>query len=139
VEGQWLNSVGRYAPTKGRHRREVPVIDLLRRELRRHKVAQPPGALCFGQANGRPFRPVELQERADAAWQAAGLERITLHPARHTAGSLWLAAHVPMEQVSEYLGHGSTAVTERYYRHAMPDQGERFTRLVDEYLREQTG
>jgi hypothetical protein len=44
-----------------------------------------------------------------------------------------------MEQVFEYLGHGSTAVTERYYRHPMPDQGARFTRLVDDYLRKQTG
>jgi integrase len=44
-----------------------------------------------------------------------------------------------MEQVSEYLGHSSTAITERYYRHAMPDQGARFTKLVDGYLREQIG
>jgi integrase len=116
------------------------MLDVLRRELRAHKLRQPPGReLCFGQPNGRPFRPIDLQERADAAWLAAGLDRITPHPARHTAGSLWLAAHVPMEQVSEYLGHGSTAVTERYYRHPMPDQGERFTKAVDAYLREQTG
>jgi len=49
--------------------------------------------LCFPERDG-PFRPQRLQERADQAWADVGLERLTLHDARHTFASFAIAAGV---------------------------------------------
>jgi hypothetical protein len=41
-------------------------------------------ALVVPSRAGRPFDPSTVYKRADAAWRADGLARITLHEARHT-------------------------------------------------------
>jgi len=39
------------------------------------------------------------------------------HDLRHTAGSYWLAAKVPLEIVNDWLGHSNMAFTKRVYIH----------------------
>jgi integrase len=79
VVGSWDMEHGP-GDTKNRNRRKVPIVGLLREHLAAERLRQPPGAdLCFGIADGRPFRPDRLQERADQAWKETGLERLTLH------------------------------------------------------------
>jgi integrase len=91
--------------TKNRDRRRVPIAASLREHLAAQQLRQSPGTeLCFGRAAGRPFRPDRLQERADEAWQAGGLERMTLHDARHTFASLMIAARVNAKALSTYMG-----------------------------------
>jgi integrase len=41
----------------------------------------------------------------------------TFHDLRHTAGSYWLAAKMPLEIVSDWLGHSNMAFTKRVYIH----------------------
>ena len=74
--------------------------------------------LASGRAEGfvfgdgvRPPRPDKLTERADAASKAAGLERITLHEARHTYASLMIAAGVNAKALSTYMGHANISIT----------------------------
>ena len=56
-----------------------------------------------------------------SAAERAGLSDITPHILRHTAAS-WMAADgVPMFEISRYLGHSDTRVTERRYAHLSPD------------------
>jgi hypothetical protein len=58
--------------------------------------------------------------RADDAWSAAELERITLHEARHTYASLMIAAGVNAKALSTYMGHANISITLDRYGHLMP-------------------
>ena len=48
---------------------------------------------------------------------------IRLHDLRHTHASLLLADGVPVEVVSERLGHASATITLTVYRHVHPGLG----------------
>jgi hypothetical protein len=61
--------------------------------------------LIFGSTASSPFIPTSLQRRADRAWKAAGLERLTLHDCRHTYASFAIAAGVNAKALSTYMGH----------------------------------
>lgn len=51
----------------------------------------------------------------------AGLKDVSAHVLRHTA-AVWMAeAGVPMSEISQYLGHTSTSVTERVYARYSPE------------------
>lgn len=56
----------------------------------------------------------------NAAVRRAGLEGVTPHTLRHTAAVHMAAAGIPMPQISQYLGHSNTAVTERVYARFSP-------------------
>lgn len=51
----------------------------------------------------------------------AGLVGVTPHVLRHTAAVHMAAAGIQMSQISQFLGHTSTAVTERVYARFAPD------------------
>src|SRR6185436_14365676 len=51
----------------------------------------------------------------------SGLPRIRLHDLRHTHATLLLKAGVPIEVVSERLGHATPAFTMATYQHVLPD------------------
>ncbi|MGY3765634.1 tyrosine-type recombinase/integrase [Vagococcus vulneris] len=51
-----------------------------------------------------------------------------LHVLRHTFGTRLLNNHMPLELVSEALGHSSIAMTERYY---VNPSSERIKYMVD--------
>jgi integrase len=126
--------------TKNRNRRKVPIVGLLREHLAAERLRQPPGAeLCFGIADGRPFRPERLQERADQAWKEAGLERLTLHDCRHSYASLAIASGVNAKALSIYMGHASITETMDRYGHLMPGNETEAAALIDDYLSARTG
>lgn len=63
-----------------------------------------------------------VKPRAWRAWQAAKLERVGLHEARHTYASLMAAAGVGMYRLSAYMGHGSISITIDRYTHLFDEQ-----------------
>jgi integrase len=66
-------------------------------------------------------RVSSVRRSLTAASRRAGIEEVTPHVLRHTA-AVWMAeAGVPMSEISQYLGHGATAVTERVYARYSPD------------------
>jgi integrase len=75
-----------------------------------------------------------MQERADAAWEAAGLDRITLHEARHTYASLMIAASVNAKALSTYMGHANISITLDRYGHLMPGNEDEAATMLDAYL-----
>jgi integrase len=120
--------------TKNRSRRLVPLAGMLRERLAAERLRQPPGQeLCFGAA-GKPFRPDRLQQRADAAWGDAGLDRLTLHDCRHTFASLAIAAGVNAKALSTYMGHSGVSITLDRYGHLMPGNEAEAAGLLDAYL-----
>lgn len=121
--------------TKNRDRRIVPVTAGLREILAAERLAERVGtALCLAAADGGPFRPRRLQERADREWAAAGLERVTLHDCRHTIASFAIAAGANAKALSAYMGHSSVVITLDRYGHLMPGNEQEFAGLLDAYL-----
>jgi integrase len=57
----------------------------------------------------------------NAAVRAAGLVGVSPHVLRHTAAVHMAQAGRPMSKISQYLGHTSTAVTERVYARFAPE------------------
>lgn len=56
-----------------------------------------------------------------SACERAGLEDVSPHVLRHSAAVWMVEAGWPMSEVSQYLGHTSTSVTERVYARFSPD------------------
>jgi integrase len=122
--------------TKGRARRTVPMIGELRAILAAHRLrtGRRDTDLVFGATAVSPFCPKSLQHRADAAWRAAGLRRITLHECRHTFASIAIAAGVNIGTVSAALGHASVTITWDRYHHLMPGTMDQAAELIQAYV-----
>jgi integrase-like protein len=81
--------------------------------------------LVFGKTATLPFEPKRVTERADEAWKAAGLDRITLRKCRHTAASMMIAAGIPAKDIAEAMGHADITTTSDTYGHLMSGSEER--------------
>lgn len=68
---------------------------------------------------GKPVKSIKKGFGLKAA--ASGVEGVTPHVLRHTAAVHMAKAGRPMERISQYLGHSSTAITERVYARFAPD------------------
>ena len=122
-------------PKSAEGKRTVPMAGRLRTILLEHQVATGRReGLVFGTLPGRPFNPSKAHERAHAAWEAAGLDRITLHDARHTYASLMIAAGVNAKALSAYMGHANISITLDRYGHLMPGNEDEAAGLLDAYL-----
>jgi integrase len=63
---------------------------------------------------------LSIKKGFSAAARRAGLSEVTPYVLRHTA-AVWMAeGGVPMSEISQYMGHTSTAVTERVYARFSP-------------------
>jgi integrase len=137
VERGWDDIEGEIS-TKGRRRRNVPIPSVLREYLLAHLMRTgrraDPDALVFGSTDSEPFAPRDLTKRADAAWTAAGLARITLHEGRHTFASYMIAAGVNAKALSTYMGHASITITLDRYGHLFPGAEDEAAGLLDAYL-----
>jgi integrase len=61
------------------------------------------------------------QRMLKTAWKAAKIAPVTFHELRHTTASTWIRQGVPLQVVSEQLGHSSIAITVKYYGHLAKD------------------
>lgn len=102
---------------RAKGRATVPMTDSARTAL---TVARE-GAICDAviEYGGRPLASVKRAFAAAAA--RAGVPWCTPHVLRHTAAVHMAESRVPMAEISQYLGHSSTAVTERVYARFSPD------------------
>lgn len=120
----------------GAGRRRVPVAAILRDYLLEHaaRVRRSGSQRFFGTTGVSPFDAQKLQRRADGAWEAAGLDRITPHECRHTFASLMIASGVNAKALQTFLGHSSITMTLDTYGHLMPGSEGEAAGLLDAYL-----
>ena len=87
-------------------------------------------------------KPSENHDRATTArpanralrvWKAAKLAPITLHECRHTYVTLMHEAGFSLEEIGDYVGHGSSYMTDRY-RHLRDGHEARAAERFDRYL-----
>ena len=140
VERGWDDKEG-VIPTKSHNRRRVPIAGALREYLLPHlmRTGRRNRDLVFGSTATSPFSSTRLTARADKAWRAAGLERITLHEGRHTYASLMIAAGANAKALSTYMGHARIAITLDLYGHLMPGNEAEAADLLDAYLERAKG
>lgn len=95
----------------------VPMNPLAKREL---LIARDAALTDYViEYNSRPV--ASIKKGFALACQRASLEDVSPHILRHSA-AVWMAEDgVPMSEISQYLGHTSTAVTEKVYARYSPD------------------
>jgi integrase len=133
-------------PKTERGHRTLPLTEDLMSALRRLKRQQAADQLAAGAAYddsgyvivdglGVPLSLDMLTSRWAAAVKASGLPRIRLHDGRHTAGSLMHARHVPIADISAWLGHASPAFTMRQYVHSQDEALQNAATVLGDALR----
>jgi integrase len=75
--------------------------------------------LVFCYEDGRMFSRWALNWRFSKATQRAGIGHWHAHEGRHTAVSIMSSNGVPIQEISDTVGHRSTHVTETVYRHVI--------------------
>lgn len=78
------------------------------------------------QANIRPFFYRFLNKH--------GIRRIRIHDMRHTYGTLAIESGVPLEAVSQSMGHADIGITKRIYAPDVRGLNEKALRGLDTYL-----
>ena len=73
--------------------------------------------LVFTGQSGTPLDPSNVRRALARIAKQAGLEHLHPHLLRHATASLLSAAGVPLEDISDTLGHRSVSVTAQIYRH----------------------
>lgn len=135
VQWGWDIKEGRIPPKSRAGRRAVPISQALAGILEDH-VAQLPwsSGLIFGRSPTTPFDPSVITERAYRAWDRAGLERFSLHEARHTYVTFLLAAGIHLKAVSTFAGHASISITLDRYGHLLPGTEREAAKRLDDFL-----
>jgi len=75
--------------------------------------------LVFCHEEGRMFSRYVLNWRFSQMTQRAGIGHWHAHEGRHTAVSIMSSNGVPIQEISDTVGHKSTHVTETVYRHVI--------------------
>ncbi|MCB2175773.1 MAG: site-specific integrase [Actinomycetales bacterium] len=73
--------------------------------------------LVFTTEVGTPLDPSNVRRALSNMAAEAGLDHLHPHMLRHAAASLLSAAGVPLEDISDTLGHRSVTITAEVYRH----------------------
>jgi integrase len=88
-----------------------------------------------GKVVDRSVMSGKIGTRVDAAWTAAGLNRITLHECRHTYASLLMAAGYTIKELMEFMGHADLQMVNRYVKLLPQPAEDDAAQRLDDYLR----
>ncbi|KXP11683.1 tyrosine-type recombinase/integrase [Tsukamurella pseudospumae] len=119
-------------PKSKRSRRTLPMppdvvkaLKAARRAQRAEKVALGPayagGEYVACDEAGRPYDPTWISDAWDRMLKKLKIDRVRLHDARHTCGTLMHLQGVPIAVISAWLGHSSAAFTLATYVHSQDD------------------
>lgn len=139
VRRAWDAREGPIAPKSAAGLRKVPMPEALRVHLEAHRDHAPAtgaDALVFGRSATNPFHSDSPTQRARRAWEAAGLDPLTLHDCRHTYASLMIDAGANAKALSTYMGHATIAITMDRYGHLMEGNESEAAARFDAYLRD---
>ena len=111
-------------------RRSLVLPKVAAEALRAHKKRQAAERLQAGEAwqdhnlvfcheNGTPYTRDALNWRFSRTTRLAGIGHWHAHEGRHTAVSIMSSNGVPIQDITDTVGHKSTHVTETVYRHVI--------------------
>ena len=89
----------------------------------------------FTDGDGKPIHPHAVYEAFVRIVHNAGIPAIRFHDLRHTHGSLLIKDGIPVNVVSERLGHPNIAFTRQTYQHVLPGMQADAARAVERLAR----
>ena len=90
--------------------------------------------LMFTSTGGRPLDVDAFGQSVPRICKEIGLGHWSIHELRHSCASLMLHEEVPLEVVSEAMGHSSIRMTKDVYGHLMPRSREKAAKAMDVVL-----
>lgn len=72
-----------------------------------------------------------IRKGLETAGAAAGVSGVSAHVFRHTAAVHMAEAGIPMSEISQFLGHTNTSITERVYARYSPSHLQRAAAVLD--------
>lgn len=135
VEGDFVEGTGKTLSS----RRTISVPSRVLDELSAHLARTgrtAPEDLVFQAPGGRPVRATNFRSRVyDPALRRAGLEGLSFHRLRHSAGHMLRELGVPLEVIQKRLGHASIRTTADIYG-SLPERVDRpVAEKLDEMFR----
>jgi integrase len=128
----------RFTSPKSKHSvRAINMSPMLALELKRYKLAHPPGTfdLIFAKADGRPLEPSNmLRDEFFPALRRAGLRRVPFHSLRHSFTALLIAQGENIKYIQSQLGHASIQTTLDRYGHLLPATHKEAASRLDQTL-----
>ena len=91
----------------------------------------------FTSSIGTPYEPRNIGRHLAGVLARAGLPRVRVHDMRHTAVSLMYAQGIPLEVISEIVGHADKRITSNTYLHVFERNHEDAASRLDSWLRSQ--
>ena len=124
VEGNFVEGSGKTRSS----RRTISVPDRVVEELSAHLARTgrtDPDELVFQAPEGGPVRATNFRNRVyDPALRRVGLEGLSFHRLRHSAGHMLRELGVPLEVIQKRLGHSSIRTTADIYG-SLPERVDR--------------
>ncbi|MFV8319918.1 tyrosine-type recombinase/integrase [Mycobacterium sp. 23] len=132
-------------PKSKASRRILPLPDEVVDVLKTARKRQLEERLAFGEGygpgehvacdeTGHPYHPNLIYWRWGKMLDGLKIDRVRLHDARHTCGTLMHLRGVPIAVIAAWLGHASAAFTLTVYAHSQDDAlkaaGSSFSRVV---------
>lgn len=77
--------------------------------------------LVFCSERGTPMNPSNVRRSFAKAVKRAGIEHVSVYELRHTSASLLIDAGAPIYAVADQLGHASTRMLDKHYRHKVAE------------------
>lgn len=104
------------------------LIELLKQEKKQQKEYERlfgseyiKNDLVIKYPDGRPYSNTQVTRQIGNLTEKFFGKRITPHKLRHTVASIMVDCNIPIYNVSKFLGHSGTQITERTYVHAKKD------------------
>ena len=139
----WTKAGGKGAfsePKTPTAKRVVPLPRglLLRLQARREELLErltpEEVAGLFLVGGDRPVDPDSFNHYLRRLAERAGLGRVRVHDLRHTWATLALSRGIPLEVVSERLGHASPTITLGVYRHLLEEERRGYVLDLEDLL-----
>ncbi len=119
----------------------MELLSAQRRAEREKRLKLGPGADCgkdeatiFTNLIGKPVDAGGLKRTWRRIVRAAAVGHVRFHDLRHTSATYLLRAGVPVQVVSERLGHTRTSTTTDFYAHVMPGMGREAAEALEKQM-----
>lgn len=137
-KGRFADGATKTRNSRRTFRLSAEMVEILKQHREQQRFQQRAAGLTgseagyvFAQPNGRPLHPNTVTRRYKALIAEAGVPDARIHDARHASATLGLESGESIKDVSQRLGHSSTALTMDLYMHPSEErQRENADRLA---------
>lgn len=97
------------------------------------RLPRPEDPMIF-RGDGQSFEPCSIGQKFKRFCKSNNIRMIRVHDLRHTSAVMALEAGIPLEAVSEGLGHSGVDITKRIYAPIVPGLGRKFSSQLEHFI-----